>query len=144
MPVNSLHLSLFKRANQAYYIGYYLNGIRPRKSTGATVKADGLNALREFEKLFELRSRSVSFNEFTAEFLAYGATNYSPKTLTLFDAVLERFSRLVPHGCLKEITPLTVDRYKAARLAKVKRVSVNVELRALRSAFATGKLTFVY
>jgi integrase len=151
MSVNSNRFSVCKRCNQIYYIGYYLNGRRKWKSTGATVKAEALRALTQFKELLQARGGSVSLEQFNTQFLAYGETNYSPKTLTLYRAILTRFLCVVRNISLPELNPQHIDRYKSERLKtlkargkqeehqKVSPISVNVELRMLKAAFNTAR-----
>jgi len=141
------HFSLSKRSNQIYYIGYYVSGRRRWKSTGATLKPDALKALTQFKELMQTRARSVSLQQFIADFLAYGVSTYSPKTLKMYEAILGKFSALVRDISLGELNPQHVDRYKAVRLSackgkgeqKISPISVNVELRMLKAAFNTAR-----
>lgn len=148
MSVISSRFSLFKRSNQVYYIGYYQDGRRRWKSTGATVKADALKALTEFKELLQERARSVSLQQFVSEFLAYGEGNYSRKTLTLYKAILGGFLSFARNASLRELTSEHVDKFKAKRLKEktkskhpkeISPVSVNVELRMLKAAFNTAR-----
>lgn len=148
MSVISNRFSLYKRSNQIYSIGYYQDGRRKWKSTGATVKADALKALTQFKELLQERTRSVSLQQFVSEFLTYGEANYSRKTLTIYRSILQRFVALTKNVSLMELTPQHVDNYKAKRLKDktkskhprdISPVSVNVELRALRAALNTAR-----
>jgi integrase len=134
MAVNSHRFSLYKRSG-IYYIGYYQNGHRRWKSTGARHKPDALKALTRFQALLQERIRSKSFTDFCIDFLDFSDANHARKTTEIYRHTFLRFSKLVPDLSLDEITPHHIDRYKAQRLKQVRPISVNVELRALRSAF---------
>ena len=139
MSVYSHRSSLYKRPTGYYHIGYYRDGVHRWKSTGATTKREALAFLSRFREVTQERARSVSLEQFIKEFLDYSQGNHSHKTVALFRAILERFSRLFPHAALREITPEHVDRFETRRLRDVKPVSVNVELRMLNSAFSTAR-----
>jgi len=151
MSVNSNRFSLCKRSNQIYYVSYYLNGRRKWKSTGASVKGEAFKALTQFKELLQARAGSVSLEQFNTQFLAYGEANYSPKTLTLYRAILTRFVSVVRNMSLRELNAQHIDRYKSKRLMalkergkqeeqqKVSPTSVNVELRMLKAAFNTAR-----
>jgi len=148
MSVNSNRFSLYKRSNQIYSIGYYQDGRRKWKSTGATVKTDALKALTQFKELLQERTRSVSLQQFVSEFLVYGEANYSRKTVTIYRTVLKRFVTLTGNVSLMELTPQHIDKYRAKRLKDktkskhprdLSAVSVNVEMRALKAAFNTAQ-----
>ena len=139
MSVNSNHISLRKRSNQVYYVSYYRDGKRHWKSTGATVKADALKALTQFRELLQERARSVSFQQFVTEFLAYGGTNYSFGTLKLYKFILGNFAALFKDVSLRELNAQHIDRYKAKRLREISPATVNIELRALKSALNTAR-----
>ena len=139
MSVYSHRISLYKRPSGIYHIGFYRNGVRRWKSTGATTKPEALKALTQFKQLLETNHGSIRFREFVEQFLAFSESVHRPKTLLLFRSTLHQFSRLVGYLWLKEVTPQHIDRYKAKRLREVKPVSVNVELRMLKFAFSTAK-----
>ena len=48
MSVTTQRLFLFKRHNVIYYIAYFLNGRRRRKSTGANTKPEANRASTQF------------------------------------------------------------------------------------------------
>lgn len=70
MSTTSNRLSLFKRSNQIYSIGYYQDGRRQWKSTGVSTKPEALKPLTKFKELLDQRTRSVSLRQFVSEFLA--------------------------------------------------------------------------
>jgi len=140
MSVNPHRFSLYKRSNLIYYVGYYQEGRRKWKSTGATTKPEALKALTRLRELLQERVRSISLGQFSEEFLAYAKANHSPKSVLLFESVLESFGNLFPKLSLRELTPEHIDKFKTKRLGqKLSPVSVNIELRMLRSALNSGR-----
>jgi integrase len=155
MSTSSPRYSLYKRQNHVYYIGYYHDGRRHWKSTGATTRPEALKALTNFQKLLNKRPRCVILQQFIRDFLAFALSNYSAKTYELYERCLDRFSRLAGSIAVKEVTAEHIDRYKTKRLKEltpeytgsktekklkpISPVTVNIELRALRAAFKTAK-----
>jgi site-specific recombinase XerD len=131
-------LSLFKRSNRFYYIVYDQNGRRRWKSTGATTRSEALKALSDFKTLIEPAHRTVSYPQFQAEFMTYAEVHNAKRTVDLFRNVLKGFHRVVKDSVITDITAVNIDRYKTMRLQEVKPVSVNIELRMLKSAFGTA------
>ena len=139
MSVNTPRFCLFKRPNHIYYIAYHANGRRRWKSTSVTTKPEALKALTEFRRLFGQQTPAIALSQFVRPFLEYSEANHAPKTVSLFRAILANFLRCVHDISMAEVTAEHIDRYKTKRLKEIKPVSVNVELRMLRSAFNTAK-----
>jgi site-specific recombinase XerD len=97
-----------------------------------------LKALTEFKTLVQPSHRALSFAQFQDEFLRYAEIHNAKRTVDLFRNVLKGFGKIVPHSMISDITAVHIDRYKTIRLQKIKPVSVNVELRMLKSAFGTA------
>jgi len=129
--------SLFKHSNGVYHILYYHNGRRRWKSTKATTKPEALRVLANFKELFEERLKSVSFDEFTEQFLA--SSDLSANTLRMYRTIFKTFTPFLRGAYVNEVTPEIIDSYKAKRLREISPVSVNVELRMLKAAFSTAK-----
>lgn len=140
MSFTTQRFSLFKRHNGIYYIAYFHNGRRRWKSTGAKTKSEANKALTQFKDMIaEGRKEIVSLSAFVERFMAYSEANHAANTTRLFRGCLNRFSRLARGSYLREITPEHIDRYKTKRLPEVSPVSVNVDLRMLKSAFGTAR-----
>lgn len=145
--------SLRKRSHQVYHITYYQHGKRHTKSTGVKTKPEALAALSKFKELIQTQGISLSVRQFIGEFKAYGEANYARKTMKLYTAILEHFAAIVKDIPMRELTSKHVDRYKTVRLSaykgtakegkekreKISPVSVNVELRMLKSALNTAR-----
>ncbi|HLE34062.1 MAG TPA: hypothetical protein VJB38_15775 [Bacteroidota bacterium] len=71
MSVSRQRFSLIKRYNGIYHILYYANGKRKWKSTGHTQKPEALKALTRLRELLQERTKSVSFEAFTIDFLSF-------------------------------------------------------------------------
>jgi hypothetical protein len=124
-------LTLFRISNGLYYIVYQQDGRRRWKSTGATTRSDALKVLTEFKTLIQPSHRALTFAQFQDEFLKYAEIRNARRTVDLFRNVLKGFGKVVCHMMMSDVSAVHIDRYKTARLQKVKPVSVNVELRML-------------
>lgn len=125
---------LFKRANGYYYILYVEDGRKRWKSTGAEKKAEALKALSSFRDLIKKTPQSVPLPRFVQDFLSFARTNYAPATVDIYYRALTRLIDLIPGASVNALTPQHLDRYKSLRVGEVSPVSVNIELRSLRSA----------
>jgi len=140
MSFNSPSFYLYKRPSKIYYIGYYLHGRLRWKSTGARTKPEAQKALTQFREMMEQgRQEIISLREFVERFMAYSEANHAGKTARLFRDTFRQFSKTARNAYLRELTPEHFDKYKARRMREVSPVSVNVELRMLKSAFNTAK-----
>ena len=88
MSVTSHRFCLYKRRNQIFYIGYYLNGKRHWKSTGVSTKSEALKVLTEFRLIFSQQTPAIALSQFVRQFLGYSEANHAPKTVSLFRAIL--------------------------------------------------------
>ncbi len=133
MTTSHLSLSLFKRSNGFWYIIYNDEGRQRWKSTGCSLKSDALKQLTDFKTLLSSKPKVKTLQVFTEEFLSYAGVNYAKATVDMFRVALRNLQKVTGNCTLVEITPWHVDQYKTERLKEVSPVSVNVELRALRS-----------
>lgn len=129
--------SLLKRSNGVYYILHSQNGRRKWKSTKTTTKPEALRAIANFKRLSEARLKSVPFEQFTQQFLL--SCDLAPQTVRRYRIILKTFVPFLRGAYVNEVTPETIDAYKAKRLREVSPVSVNVELRMLKALFSTAK-----
>jgi integrase len=133
MSTSYLSLSLFKRSNGIWYVLYDDEGRQRWKSTGCSMKSDALKCLTEFKTLLNSKPKAKSLSVFVQEFLAYASVNYANASVDIFRVALRNLQAVAGNCTLLELTPWHLDQYKTKRLGEVSPVSVNVELRALRT-----------
>jgi hypothetical protein len=92
MSVSASRLSLYKRGNGIYYMGYYLGGRRRWKSTGSGKKPEALKTLTQFHRLLQGQTQSVSLARFVTESMAFSRKNHAAKTHEPFSYILPRFA----------------------------------------------------
>ncbi len=130
--------SLFKRSNGFWYVLHEKDGRRCWKSTRSRSKQEALKTIARLQEFLKPKPKSVLLSEFVKEFLQYVEPTYSAKTARMYKDSLHSFQKLVGDIALRDLTCKHIDTYKAARLADVSPVSVNIELRTLRAAFNTA------
>ena len=132
-------LSLFKRSNGVYYIQYGNKEKRRWKSTGTGLKSEALKRLKEFETLQTNVPPSNTLDAFIEEFLAYAQATFAPKTVEMYRLSLKRLSSFAGKKPLISFSSRDADRFHVTRLQqKVSPVTINIETRTLRAAFATA------
>jgi site-specific recombinase XerD len=126
---------LFKRSNGYYYLVYEEDGRRKWKSTGTRLRTEAFRALTDFKSLLKSRFKTPLLSEFRRDFIAFAELNHAKTTRDLFAFSLSILQRLCGDLPLNSYNLRHIDIYKAQRVCVVSPVSVNVEMRALRSAF---------
>lgn len=131
---------LSRRSNGLYYLWFEDEfGKRRKVSTRTTLKSEANEFLRTFRRESAVKAKPKRLSEFTKEFLAYTESTYSVATHDIYRRVLGLLEKQVGEIPIRAITARHIDQYKATKLKTAKPVSVNIELRALRAAFATAK-----
>lgn len=129
------NLFLFKRPNGFWYIIYTANGRRVWKSTKCTDKREALKKLTEFKSVEKDKPAPNKLSEFINDFLSYAKSTYAKTSIDIFLVCLRNLQAITGDCKLTVISYKHVDLYKATRLKAVSPVSVNVELRSLRTIF---------
>jgi len=134
-------MSIRKRGN-TYFLDYWVNGRRVRESVGTSKKlAESILSKRKTDiienKYFDIRKKHrILFEDFAKTFYElHSCVNKKPR-------VAKRDSELINHlvkhfggKYLHEITPMIIERYKAARRETVAPATVNRELACLKCMF---------
>jgi len=128
-------LFLFKRSNGIWYLLQKKDSKTIWRSTGCTEKSEALKKLTEFKGLTKEKPAPNRLSEFTRDFLSYAQTTYAKASIDIFLVALRNLQAITGDCRLTAISFKHVDLYKATRLKAVSPVSVNVELRSLRTIF---------
>lgn len=134
MPVPTV-VKLYKRSNGIYYAVISVDDQRRYVSTGSTTKLEALRRLQQLAPSSPHTLEKISLASFNTEYLRHVEAVKAKGTLRINRSILKTFLMDAGDVPLSKITPLVVDRYKAERLSKVSPVTLNIELRALRTAF---------
>lgn len=125
---------LSKSPHGIYYLWYTdENKRRQKKSTRSRLKTDALKFMSTFKIERADNKRLMLFSAFMLKYLEFAKSNLRPGTLLMYERARDLFLRLLGDTTLDRITPYHWDMYKASRLQQVSPVSVNIELRSLRS-----------
>ncbi|MBF8293845.1 MAG: integrase family protein [Bacteroidetes bacterium] len=139
--------TLFKRSNGIYYILFREGGKAKWVSTGQRGKTLALevlmnygknNSLSNTEQGKPLSTPPLTLAKFIHEFLSFASTNYSAKTSQMYEVTLKKLAAFVGDIFVTSITAKDIDVFKVSRLKWISPVSVNIELRTLRTAFYTA------
>lgn len=132
---------LSRRSKGVYYLWYEDEfGRKHKVSTRTTLKSEAIRFLQEFKVSHVRTNKSKRLSEFVAELLAFADATYSPKTTDIYRRVFGIFQKQTGDLKLQNVTARHIDQFKASRLGdKLKAVSVNIELRALKAAFNVAK-----
>jgi len=132
-PLSKLYI--FKRPNGIWYILQKSDGKTRWKTTGCTEKSEALKKLTEFKGITKDKPTPNRLSEFIRDFLSYARTTYAKASIDIFLVALRNLQAITGDCKITAISFKHVDLYKATRLRAVSPVSVNVELRSLRTIF---------
>jgi integrase len=126
---------LSKAPHGIYYL-YYKdeNGRTQKVTTKSRKKSEAMLFVTTFKNEKEKEKAPKTFSQFMVQFLEYSKPNLSGGTIQLYEIVRDHFIEILGDIPLHEITPYHWDKFKAVRLQHVSPVTVNIELRSLRSA----------
>ena len=133
---------LSKSPQGIYYLWFTdSNGKKQKVSTRCKFKTDALKFLQTFkteEHQKRIPKQVVLLQSFIGDYLVYAEGSYAKKSVALCRMSLNNLLAFLGNSPLASITPQCFDNYKVERLKHVSPVSVNVELRTIRSAFNTA------
>ena len=132
--------SLFKRSNGIYYIIFEgEGGQRKWISTGERKRSAALKKLLNHKAEPHSHTAKVTLSQFTSDLLSFAQEIYSPGTTEIYAKSLRYFLLHCGNISISQINRKHIDLYKKDRLAVVKPIRVNIELRTLRAAFNPRK-----
>ena len=136
--------SIYERG-KVYYLSAYVNGRRIRRRVGKSKKLAEL-AREEIEvkiakaELGWEEVKDPGFPEFVGKYLEYLAANTRPSTYIRYRKALQHFIEFLdtqgtPSPKLSQIPFHIIEEYKQRRIALVKPLTVNVELKVLKAIY---------
>lgn len=87
----------------------------------------------------ETEKRGTTFSRFALDLLAHNEGIFAPATLELYKRTLKNFQSLRGDLKLEEVTPKDIDLYISHRRKTVSLVTVNIEIKTLRSSFNVAR-----
>ena len=131
--------TLFKRSNGFYYVILADQfGQRRWVSTKERTKRGALSRLAVLVENHREAVPRVKLQEFYKDFKEYALKIYSSETVSVYDRAFTQFNESCGNRILASVTEKHIDEFKAKRLQEIRFVTVNIELRTLRSAFYTA------
>lgn len=134
-------MAIFKKGDN-WYIDYYVKGHRKRKKIGPSkklalqVEKDVLIKIAKGEYLGIYDDKKVCFDNFGKQYLDYSKANKAWSTYIKRDCTnINHLTSFFKNKYLSEITPQSIEKYKAKRLEKVAPATVNRELACLKHMF---------
>lgn len=144
--------TLRKRRNKngkiVFLVDFYLNGKRFVRSTKTDDPKTAKLILKDIEAKIAKNTFSVEeispkkkvyLKQFIKEYLEFSQTHKAKKTYLADKLSLNLFMKFVGDRTLSSIDRKLIDQYMNNRAKEVKKSSVNVELRHLKSAFTKAK-----
>lgn len=129
---------LFRRGNGIYYVVTLQKGRRVWQSLKTRTESEARRAFDTIETEQQLRT-SMPLSLYADEFLAKASLNLSGRTIAMHAQAFKNLMRICNNRPIKKISPLHVDAFKLKRAQEVAPVSVNIEIRSLRAAFAEAR-----
>jgi integrase len=128
--------TLFKRSNGIFYIVTDgKNGRRRWISTGERTRSKAVQRLETYEDKPEKTQQSKRLSSFISEFLSRVSSFYSKGTLGIYRYALRSFLSAVGDLQLASVSAQHIDMFRQRRINEVSPITLNINLRALRSAF---------
>ena len=134
------HLSLFKPSRSAFYYIQFVNeyGRRQQRSTRCKNKRDALEALADLKNLIKEKLKPINFSVFAERYKISIVGAIAESSIVICGYSFNHFLRLMGDIPLNKITAQHWDTFRALRMKEVRPVTVNIELRTLKSAFSTA------
>lgn len=127
--------SLVRYKNGMFYIVSSIGGKRVWRSLRTRDRREAYTLYLAEDSPAKEEPKTVSLQEAHDQYLAYVRTNFSPKTVRVYQNIFSRFNEFIKTKPLREISTRDLDLYKCDRISKVSANTVNHELRGLRAFF---------
>ena len=130
--------SLIQRDNKIWYGVFCLKKKRIWRSTGTQIRAEADVIFSQLKRQFsEKKAETVS--TFAVDFYARTCVTLAPKTLEIYRRSFANLIRHIGDQKIKEVSVREAELFRSRRAAEVSPVTVNIELKSLRSAFNDAK-----
>jgi integrase len=126
--------SLIQRDNQMWYGVFCHKRKRVWRSTGTQIRAEAEVAFSDLERQFR-QKKVESVSTFSTDFFERSGPTFAPKTLEIYRRSFTNLIRLVGDRRIDKLGPREAELFRSRRAAEVSPVTVNIELKSLRSAF---------
>jgi integrase len=128
-------LSLYRRSNGFYYIGFEVDGNRHWKSTGKRKKSDALRAMSDYRESIAVVNDHIKLGVLKKKVLSHVKDHYRPKTHEIYKLALDKFYSYIGDIKVSKISQYHIDKFKLFLLKNVSANTVNIYLRMLKASF---------
>jgi len=129
---------LIKRNNGIYYIVTAKKGKRIWLSLRTHDREEARTTFADYERQHP-RSALARTEAFFQDFLNRAPLSFQPKTVEIYRNAFRNFTRICGNPMLRHVSSYHAEKFKEKRATQVSPVSVNIELKTLRAAFADAK-----
>jgi integrase len=126
---------LHRRHNGFFYIITTEDGKRVWLSLRTRDESEAKRAFQEIE-CEQQRNTCLKVSLFSSDFMKTASLHLSGKTISMYAHAFKNFIRICGDRPIRKITPLHIEAFKQKRVQEVAPVSVNIEIRSLKAAFA--------
>ena len=133
--ISNTRFYLKKRSTGYYYIGWVEGNARKWKSTKCTTKSEGLSFLKSFKAENDKEAEPLRLSQFTELFRTRANGSIRKSTLCLYLASLKSFQTVIGDRPLSAYSVQEIENYRQSRLESVSPITLNIELRSLKSLF---------
>jgi integrase len=127
--------SLIRHKSGVYYSVTSINGKRVWRTLGTKNRMEAYRKFLSESKREVKKPKSLSLTDAQAQYLDYVRTNFSARTVSVYENVYTIFNRFIGEAELSEISTRDIDLYKATRIKNVSANTVNHDLRSLKAFF---------
>ena len=133
--------TFFKRSNGIYYA---ILSDEAGRRTGERKRNLALAKISNLQPDLPPQPKAPKLSEFYREFKEFADTVYSKETVGVYKRSFANLIAITGDIPLSNITQRHVDLFRSRRLAEVRKVTVNIELRTLRAAFFTAEVRLTW
>jgi len=127
-----------KRPNGIYYLFVFDPILNKRKciSTKSRLKSKALEFFLNYKKgSAQKQNLFITLSDAANILNQYAKDNLAPSTVLIFQKSFNHFKNILGNKRIDFVTPYDIEAFKSARLNAVKKTTVNIELRTLKSMF---------
>jgi len=134
--MSSSRFYLYRRSNGIWYIGYIHEGRKVWKSSGTKLKAEALNALKDFEYQSIEKIPKLSFTQFVEQFCTLRTNDLRDTTIKrIYLPSFKAFEHICGNKLISSYTLQDIEIFKHMRLKSCTPTTVSMQFRSLKAAF---------
>jgi integrase len=124
---------LTKRKNNYWYVGWYENSRLRFRSTKTKLKAKANEKFRNFKN--KDRCQIVYLSNLEREVIKYIKIDLSNQTIDIYKRCFKNLMKILSDKPIENYSIRDMEKYKSLRIKTVKKTSVNIEVRCIKTIF---------